>query len=228
MTPTQTGDKPMVTPELLPCPFCGGEAERFTIGEDEPNNAGGDVITCTKCQASSHVEFGRKENLVDRWNTRAQETLSPEQPIDTIQRLGQEFDGPEASPSLGMGEALAAAYTQGAMDVHTHWQANPGEAPRGDPEFGEAARDYAAAALDPFDSAALSPSPDVGLAEENGRLREAVKQARETIQIERDHLVDCCTVGGDIRTLDAGAKPDVGRMDAALAAIDAALGGDAQ
>jgi Lar family restriction alleviation protein len=57
--------------ELLPCPFCGGEAKRFTIGDDEPNNAGGDVICCTRCQASSHVEFGRKENLVSLWNTRA-------------------------------------------------------------------------------------------------------------------------------------------------------------
>lgn len=109
MTPTQTGDKPMVTLELLPCPFCGGEAERFTIGDDEPNNAGGDVITCTKCQASSHVEFGRKENLVDRWNTRHREQEIREQPLDTIQRLGQEFDAPEASPSPVTGEALREA-----------------------------------------------------------------------------------------------------------------------
>jgi Lar family restriction alleviation protein len=57
--------------ELKPCPFCKGEAKRLTIGDDEPNNAGGDVIVCTKCGASSHVEFGRKENLVSRWNTRA-------------------------------------------------------------------------------------------------------------------------------------------------------------
>ena len=56
--------------KLKPCPFCGGEAKRFTIGDDEPNNAGGDCIGCTKCGASSHVEFGRKENLVSRWNTR--------------------------------------------------------------------------------------------------------------------------------------------------------------
>lgn len=55
---------------LLACPFCGGEPKRLTIGEDEPNNAGGDVIVCTRCQASSHVEFGRKENLVSRWNAR--------------------------------------------------------------------------------------------------------------------------------------------------------------
>lgn len=56
--------------ELLPCPFCGGKAERFTI-QERGDNFGGDVICCTRCQASSHVEFGRKENLVDRWNQRA-------------------------------------------------------------------------------------------------------------------------------------------------------------
>lgn len=55
---------------LEPCPFCGGEAERFTI-EEEGDNFGGDVICCKKCGASSHVEFGRKENLVDCWNRRA-------------------------------------------------------------------------------------------------------------------------------------------------------------
>lgn len=54
--------------DLKPCPFCGGEAERITLEDRE--NFGGDVITCTKCQASSHVEFGRKENLVNSWNRR--------------------------------------------------------------------------------------------------------------------------------------------------------------
>lgn len=63
-------DDQTVTQALEPCPFCRGEARLFTIGENEPENAGGDVISCTKCGASSHVEFGRKENLVDRWNTR--------------------------------------------------------------------------------------------------------------------------------------------------------------
>ena len=55
---------------LLPCPFCGGNARRYTIGPEEPNNAGGDVICCVRCQASSHVEFGYKENLVSCWNRR--------------------------------------------------------------------------------------------------------------------------------------------------------------
>ena len=67
MTPTPS--KP-AGEALKACPFCGGEAQRMTIGEDEPNNAGGDVIVCTQCQASGHVEFGRKENLVSRWNAR--------------------------------------------------------------------------------------------------------------------------------------------------------------
>ena len=43
--------------------------------------------------------------------------------------------------------ALAAAFEAGATSVHEHWTANPGEAPRGDPEFGEAARDYAASVI---------------------------------------------------------------------------------
>jgi hypothetical protein len=40
-------------------------------------------------------------------------------------------------------EAVKAAYLAGAMAVHEHWQENPGDAPRGDPEFSEAASDYA-------------------------------------------------------------------------------------
>lgn len=69
--PSPNGRTPMTEtpPELLPCPFCGGEAERTTI-EEEGDNFGGDVITCKRCFASSHVEFGFKENIVSHWNTR--------------------------------------------------------------------------------------------------------------------------------------------------------------
>ena len=57
--------------KLLPCPFCGGEAKQRTLTEDEFGNEGADVIECSQCCASSHIEFGRKENLVSAWNTRA-------------------------------------------------------------------------------------------------------------------------------------------------------------
>ena len=55
---------------LLPCPFCGGEPRRFTIEEKGPN-LGGTVIECSRCGASSAVEFERCENLVSNWNARA-------------------------------------------------------------------------------------------------------------------------------------------------------------
>lgn len=68
---------------LLPCPFCGGEAERFTIeDESDPANFGGDVIQCKSCLASSRVEFGRKENLVSAWNKRARNDVWQPPPED--------------------------------------------------------------------------------------------------------------------------------------------------
>lgn len=65
--------------KLKPCPFCGGKAEMFELDQDEPANAGGSVIQCSVCQASSAVEFGTKETLVERWNRR---TPTPEEPTD--------------------------------------------------------------------------------------------------------------------------------------------------
>lgn len=46
-------------------------------------------------------------------------------------------------------ELIEAAYIAGATNVHEYWCDNPGEAPapRDDPEFDEAASDYAFAAL---------------------------------------------------------------------------------
>lgn len=56
---------------ILPCPFCGGMAERVTIDDVDDPCFGGDVITCVDCGASSHVEYAFKENLVSIWNNRA-------------------------------------------------------------------------------------------------------------------------------------------------------------
>ncbi len=75
-----------MTQLLAPCPFCGGEAQRFTIGDSEPDNAGGDVITCTRCGASSHVEFGRKENLVSAWNTRSPDLLAMVEKLAALEK----------------------------------------------------------------------------------------------------------------------------------------------
>lgn len=57
--------------ELLPCPFCGGEAERIDFGPDNADNEGGSCIACRRCQASGPVEFGFKENFIANWNRRA-------------------------------------------------------------------------------------------------------------------------------------------------------------
>lgn len=53
---------------LLPCPFCGGDAERIDI--EDGNNAGGSFVHCTNCDASGNVEFGFKENFISNWNRR--------------------------------------------------------------------------------------------------------------------------------------------------------------
>lgn len=57
--------------DLKPC-WCGGAARRVDI-DDESENAGASFIECTRCGNTTNLEFGRKENLLDRWNTRPRE-----------------------------------------------------------------------------------------------------------------------------------------------------------
>ena len=61
--------------ELLPCPFCGGEAK--IIETDDGNNVGGSCVECQSCLASSAVEFGFKETLHSRWNRRPAPKVTP-------------------------------------------------------------------------------------------------------------------------------------------------------
>lgn len=72
---------------LMPCPFCGGEARRCTLPDDEFGNAGGDVIECGTCLASSRVEFGRKEHLEAAWNCRAIPTAMPDHSGDANKKV---------------------------------------------------------------------------------------------------------------------------------------------
>ena len=64
--------------ELLPCPFCGGDAERIDFGPGDAENDGGSCIACKRCHASGPVEFGFKENFIANWNRRAALRAAPE------------------------------------------------------------------------------------------------------------------------------------------------------
>jgi Lar family restriction alleviation protein len=68
--------------ELLPCPFCGGAAERVDIPAEDIENGNGSCIQCTRCMASTALHFDRKENLVSSWNDRCQ-------PAATVQVTGE-------------------------------------------------------------------------------------------------------------------------------------------
>lgn len=80
----------MEGPELLPCPFCGGGAERQALPDDEFGNGSAYLIACKRCLASSHVEFGYKENLVSAWNRRA-DLAAPSAPAE-VEGLGSHRD----------------------------------------------------------------------------------------------------------------------------------------
>ncbi len=77
ISPKQRPDMPRAR-ELLPCPFCGGEAERIDFGAGDAENEGGSCIACRQCQSSGPVEFGRKESFVSNWNRRAAQRAAPE------------------------------------------------------------------------------------------------------------------------------------------------------
>ncbi|WP_156416619.1 MULTISPECIES: hypothetical protein, partial [unclassified Sphingopyxis] len=156
MTPTQTGDKPMVTlPETAPghwdtpegrekaIEYLSKTREQLCMGDRSDLALANaqyleDISVGTVTfQSAIGMQTAAKERI--RWLSvqlaaanaelaahRAQETLSPEQPLDTIQRLGQEFDGEQ--PRLGreavrdaIHDAIVSAYRQGALDVHNEW-----------------------------------------------------------------------------------------------------------
>ncbi|GAO78686.1 Lar family restriction alleviation protein [Sphingopyxis sp. C-1] len=95
-----------VTPELLPCPFCGGPAElrqdvNYQTGE--PLNAAWFAI-CSPCDLIRDQAWSvPRDTAIEQWNTRAALTPSA---LSDLQRLGQEYDGASAlSGDAGEGEA---------------------------------------------------------------------------------------------------------------------------
>lgn len=92
--------------DLKPC-WCGGAARRVDI-DDESENAGASFIECTRCGNTTNLEFGRKENLLDRWNTRPREDALQAE----VERLRTLVAG-------GL-EAVSAAYQQALAEAQNH------------------------------------------------------------------------------------------------------------
>lgn len=61
------------TTELLPCPFCGGEAELYST---VPTHDGFWSCICRDCGAST--SFGSEAEAITAWNTRAEDAASTE------------------------------------------------------------------------------------------------------------------------------------------------------
>lgn len=110
--------------ELLPCPFCGGEAEIVHL--DDGDNVGGSCVCCTKCQASGNVEFGRKENFVENWNRRA--ALRPQPSGETREGLVYLADDAPvwADGIVTDGERVALAQKAEADYGGTYWATDDG------------------------------------------------------------------------------------------------------
>lgn len=83
--------------ELLPCPFCGGEAELMHHSEQSRLvfNTGSElsscyIIECKKC--FSRVQRGFKEDLVKAWNTRTKDAIIKEL-RDALNEAANELHG---------------------------------------------------------------------------------------------------------------------------------------
>ena len=54
-------------PELLPCPFCGGNVRVWHNLETENYD-----IECQKCGCDVQQHYGCKDEAIEAWNTRTQ------------------------------------------------------------------------------------------------------------------------------------------------------------
>lgn len=112
--------------DLLDCPFCGS-SDVFVIElEDEDGSFA--AAGCCGCGAGSRQHYycgdDAKEFAADAWNTRP--PTPPPVPAITREELV---------------EMLTEAFREGCQAVHDNYQPDP------DPDFSEAASDYAASIL---------------------------------------------------------------------------------
>ena len=67
--------------ELLPCPFCGGEATIYPSYDTTENEIDGWFIGCEHMKCTGHPEtdqFFTKAEAIEAWNTRAERTCYSE------------------------------------------------------------------------------------------------------------------------------------------------------
>lgn len=72
------------TTELLPCPFCGGEAEPFNPFD---NADGTWCVLCSECAAATGFEQTEAEAIA-AWNARAERTCELKGKSDTCTECG--------------------------------------------------------------------------------------------------------------------------------------------
>ena len=94
------GKKMTKTPELLPCPFCGGEAEIDSVEHgDGPNRMSQTRIYCSNCYCETDWNTGTYDfkDAIDIWNTRVypEEVLRAldKQTPDLVMQLCNEWGG---------------------------------------------------------------------------------------------------------------------------------------
>lgn len=65
-------DCPLRSDDLLPCPFCGGEAKKITLRSE---NSSKECVRCTECNTQTAWSFGigNDDHLAGIWNRRVKE-----------------------------------------------------------------------------------------------------------------------------------------------------------
>lgn len=61
--------------ELLPCPFCGGEAKLYSVGTGSPHYGHYHQVVCQGCLTASGAYWSGEQSAIDAWNTRAATTI---------------------------------------------------------------------------------------------------------------------------------------------------------